>query len=458
MMRLQETYNNETVFVGLWIIKYLKELFNRSFDKEKTLRIVRRLVEKMFAVKKIQTPLLLLTSSFSRNFSHASSCIYSADEGVEVGEGLSGEASDDDASANERVVAMEGSSSSPGSILCSDVVCLHNIQLKFDFAVLRSSVEEVLGRYARCRYVGESRQLVCRLEWSGRRLTFLFNDRSGGQIFLKASDNPFTLWEFIYFAKYFLPGIFTALTGRLITPNDFYIVRPPELNIDLPGVHLKDVKMILLSDYLTHLRVYLKKIEDAMFTRVEAWSEKLAGQRLAHLIRAVKTTMSMSEMINFFTEDAKKREELKEGKVCNLEKTIQYNIILGRGFESLPKDLQKFLRILNRPEYAYIRVRNDAIEFGENYWQGMKKWKHNFGIWLKEELLVWPENLKPVLRSIFSAIYFYNRQFNNKGVPWDLWYEEFQRCLEDEGLSLGEAMNRIKRYLEQNVKKIHTTT
>jgi len=367
--------------------------------------------------------------------------------------GLSGEAVDGDVSADERFVAVEGLPGGSGSILCSDVVCLHNIQLKFDFAVLRSSVEEVLGRYARCRYVEESRQHVCRLEWSGRKLTFLFNERSGGQIFLKASDNPLTLWEFVGFAEYFLPGIFTALTGRLITPNDFYIVRPPELNIDLPGVYLRDVKMILLSDYLTHLRVYLKKIGDAMFTRVEAWSEELAGQRLAHLIHAVKMTVSNSEMIKFFTEEAEKHEGLKEEKVCNPEKMAQYNTRLGRGFESLPKDLQKFLRILNKPEYAYIRLRYDAVEFGENYWQGMKRYRYNFGVWLKEELLVWPENLRPVLRSIFTAIYFYNRQFANRGVPWDLWHEEFKRRLEDEGLSLEEAIDRIRRYLEQMLKR-----
>jgi len=115
--------------------------------------------------------------------------------------------------------------------------------------------------------------------------------------------------------------------------------------------------------------------------------------------------------------------------------------------------LQTFLHILSTPEYAYIRIRYDAIEFGENYWQGMMKWKYNFGIWLKEELLVWPENLRPILQSIFSAIYFYNRQFNNKGVPWDLWLKEFEKHLEEEGLSLEEAIERIKKYLEQKVKK-----
>jgi hypothetical protein len=383
-------------------------------------------------------------------------------KGWEVGEGLLSEAGDGDVSADERVVAMEGSPGSSGSILCSDVVCLHNIQLRFDFAVLRSSVEEVLGRRARCRYVEESRQLVCRLEWSGKKLTFLFNERSGGQIFLKASNDPLTLWEFVAFAEYFLPGIFTALTGRLITPNDFYIVRPPELNIDLPGVHLKDVKEILLSDYLTHLRVYLKKIGDAMFTRVEAWSEELAGQRLTHLIHAVKTTMSNSEMIKFLAEIAKKHEELKEEikeiksvleKLVGAFETTKPEKRSDVSFNDLPKELQTFLLILSTPEYAYIRIRYDAIEFGENYWQGMKKWKHNFGIWLKEELLVWPENLKPVLRSIFSAIYFYNRQFNNKGVPWDLWLKEFEKRLEEEGLSLEETIERIKKYLEQKTKK-----
>jgi len=463
MMRLQETDINQTAFVGLWIIKYLKELFNRSFDKEKTLRVAQKLVENIFAVKKIANSNMITTTNtvvkigkFDKEHensqtdsSHDSSYAYSADEGVEVGEGLSSETGDSDVSANERVVAMEGSPGSSGSILCSDVVCLHNIQLKFDFAVLRSSVEEVFGKRARCRYVEESRQHVCRLEWSGRKLTLLFNERSGGQIFLKASDNPLTPWEFVAFAEYFLPGIFTALTGRLITPRDFYIVRPPELNIDLPGVYIGDVKMILLSDYLMYIRVYLKKINDARITRVEAWSEELAGQELAHLIRAVKTTMSMSEMIKFFTEDAEKREELKKEEACNPEKTAQYNAGLGRGFESLPEDLQKFLRILSRPEYAYVRLRYDAVEFGESYWQGMRKCKYNFGVWLKEELLVWPENLRPVLRSIFTAIYFYNRQFANKGVPWDLWYEEFKRCLEDEGLSLEEAIDRIRRYLEK---------
>ena len=324
--------------------------------------------------------------------------------------------------------------------------------MKFDFAVLRSSVEEVLGKRARCRYVEESRQLVCRLEWSGRKLTFLFNDRSGGQIFLKASNNPLTFCEFIAFAEYFLPGIFTALTGRLITPRDFHIVRPPELNIDLPGIHLKDVKMILLSDYLMRLRVYLKKIGDASFTRVEAWSEELSGQRLAHLIHAAKTTMSMYVIIKFLTEDAEKREELKK-EVCNPEKMARHNTGLEKGFESLPKDLQRFLRSLSRPEYAYIRIRCDAIEFGEMYWQGMRRYKYNFNSWLRDELLGWPKDLRPILRSIFSAIYFYNRQFANRGVPWGLWLEEFAKRLKDEDLSLKEAIERIKRYLEQKAKK-----
>jgi len=334
--------------------------------------------------------------------------------------------------------------------------------LKFDFAVLRSNIDEVIGRDASCRYIERSRQYVCKLEWSGRKLTFLFNDRSGGLISLNASENPLTPWELLYFATYFLPGIFTALTGRLITPNDFYIVRPPELNIDLPGVYLRDVKEILLSDYLTHLRVYLKKIEDARFTRVEAWSEELTGKELIHLIHAVKTTLSMNDTIKFLAEIAKKHEELKEEikeiksvleKLVSAFETTKPEKRSDVSFNDLPKELQTFLLILSTPEYAYIRIRYDAIEFGENYWQGMKKWKYNFGIWLKEELLVWPENLRPILRSIFSAIYFYNRQFNNKGVPWDLWLKEFEKHLEEKGLSLEETIERIKKYLEQKAKK-----
>ena len=340
--------------------------------------------------------------------------------------------------------------------------CFHNIQLKFDFAVLRSNIDEVIGRDASCRYIERSRQYVCKLEWSGRKLTFLFNDRSGGLISLNASENPLTPWELLYFATYFLPGIFTALTGRLITPNDFYIVRPPELNIDLPGVYLRDVKEILLSDYLTHLRVYLKKIEDARFTRVEAWSEELTGKELIHLIHAVKTTLSMNDTIKFLAEIAKKHEELKEEikeiksvleKLVSAFETTKPEKRSDVSFNDLPKELQTFLLILSTPEYAYIRIRYDAIEFGENYWQGMMKWKYNFGIWLKEELLVWPENLRPILRSIFSAIYFYNRQFNNKGVPWDLWLKEFEKHLEEKGLSLEETIERIKKYLEQKAKK-----
>jgi hypothetical protein len=370
--------------------------------------------------------------------------------------------SEDNKILAEKGVGVAGGSSSEAYSFCSIMPCFHNIQLKFDFAVLRSSIDEIIGRYASCRYIERSRQYVCKLEWSGRKLTFLFNDRSGGLISLNASENPLTLWELLAFGEYVLPGIFTALTGRLITPNDFYIVRPPELNIDLPGVHLKDVKMILLSDYLTHLRVYLKKIGDARFTRVEAWSEELAGQRLAHLIHAAKTILSMNDTIKFLAEIAKKHEELKEEikeiksvleKLVGAFETTKPENRSDVSFNDLPKELQTFLHILSTPEYAYIRIRNDAIEFGEAYWQGMKKWKHNFGIWLKEELLVWPENLRPILRSIFSAIYFYNRQFNNKGVPWGLWHEEFKKYLEDEGLSSEEAIERVKKYLEQKAKK-----
>ena len=374
------------------------------------------------------------------------------------------EAGDGDVSADERVVAMEGSPGSSGSILCSDVVCLHNIQLRFDFAVLRSSVEEVLGRRARCRYVEESRQLVCRLEWSGRKLTFLFNDRSGGQIFLNASEDPLNPWEFSAFAEYVLPGIFMALTGRLITPRDFYIVRPPELNIDLPGVHLKDVKEILLSDYIMHVRVYLKKMKDIKITRVEGWSEGLAGQELSRLLNAVKMTLSMNEMIRSQAKISELIEKCEEMKAKLEETKSILGMISGTSkamkpenrnisFDDLPEELQMFMRILSRPEYVYIRIRNDAIEFGEAYWQGMKRYRYNFDVWLKEELVDWPKNLRPILRSIFSAIYFYNRQFNNKGVPWDLWLKEFEKRLEEEGLSLEEAIERIKKYLEQKTKK-----
>jgi len=342
--------------------------------------------------------------------------------------------------------------------------CFHNIQLKFDFAVLRSSIDEIIGRYASCRYIERSRQYVCKLEWSGRKLTFLFNDRSGGLISLNASENPLTLWELLAFAVYFLPGIFTALTGRLITPNDFYIVRPPELNIDLPGVHLKDVKEILLSDYLTHLRVYLKKMKDIKITRVEGWSEGLAGQELSRLLNAVKMTLSMNEMIRSQAKISELIEKCEEMKAKLEETKSILGMISGTSkamkpenrnisFDDLPEELQMFMRILSRPEYVYIRIRNDAIEFGEAYWQGMKRYRHNFGVWLEEELFVWPENLRPILRSIFSAIYFYNRQFNNKGVPWDLWLREFEKRLEEEGLSLEEAIERIKNYLKQKAKK-----
>jgi len=120
MMRLQETDINQTAFVGLWIIKYLKELFNRSFDKEKTLRVAQKLVENIFAVKKIANSNMITTTNsvvkigkFDKehinsqtNFSHDSSYVHSADEGVEIEEGLSGEANNGDVSADERVVAM----------------------------------------------------------------------------------------------------------------------------------------------------------------------------------------------------------------------------------------------------------------------------------------------------------------------------------------------------------------
>jgi len=96
MMRLQEIDKNQTAIIDLWIIKYLKKLFYRSFDKEKAQRLVEKLVENIFAVKKIANRNMTTTTNtivkigkFDKEHensqtdsSHDSFYVYSADEGV----------------------------------------------------------------------------------------------------------------------------------------------------------------------------------------------------------------------------------------------------------------------------------------------------------------------------------------------------------------------------------------
>jgi hypothetical protein len=319
--------------------------------------------------------------------------------------------------------------------------------------VLLGEVEKVL-RGAECSPAKVSRQLVCKLGLQrGRRLVIVFNPRNGGQVHLNASENPLSLVEFFVFAEWYLPALFTMLTGRVVRPEEFYVLKAPEFNMDLPEVFVEGFKSLKLSDYLTNLRIYVKKLNGEMFTRVEVWNNEFAGVRLDHLVKAVKTLFYTEEEVKFRTDILRMLEELNK-KISQPEKANEKRCNarpqrIKRDFKKLPKELQNFLRLLRRPKHALIRIRADAIEFGDAYWRGMQKYNYNFGLWLEEELISWPKDLRPVVWCIITAIYYYNKAYNNQGVPWKVWFEEFLKCLEEEDLSLEETLNRIRKYLEE---------
>jgi len=363
---------------------------------------------------------------------------------------------------SEEVSALEGlggfsSGFVDGSVVCRRAPCIHNIELGFDFSVLFGEVERVL-QGAECSLAEASRQLICKLGLQrGRRLVIVFNPRNGGQVHLNASENPLCNDEFFVFAEWYLPGLFTMLTGRVVRPEEFYVLKAPEFNIDLPGVFVEGFKSLKLSEYLTNLRIYVKKLNDEMYTRVEVWNKEFAGVRLDHLVKAVKTLLHTEEEVKFRTDIIRMLEELNKS-VSQLEKAVKKRgdarpQRIKRDFEKLPKELQNFLRLLRRPEHALVRIRADAVELGDSYWRGMQKYNYNLGLWLDEELRDWPKDLRPAIWCIITAIYHYNKAYNNQGVPWRLWFEEFLKCLEEADLSLEETLNRIRRYLEQMLKR-----
>ena len=271
---------------------------------------------------------------------------------------------------------VRGSSSGfvDGPGVCSGNLYIHNIELGFDFGVLLSEVEKVL-RGAECSSAKVSRQLVCKLGLQrSRRLVVVFNPRNGGQVHLNASENPLCIEEFFAFAEWYLPGLFTLLAGRVVRPEEFYVLKAPEFNIDLPEVFVEGFKSLKLSDYLTNLRIYVKKLNGEMYTRVEVWNNKFAGVRLDHLVKAIITLLHTGEEVKFRTDILRMLEELNKN-IGQLEKAVKKRCDarpqrIKRDFEKLPKELQNFLRLLRRPEHALIRIRADAIEFGDAYWRG----------------------------------------------------------------------------------------
>ena len=350
---------------------------------------------------------------------------------------------------------VRGSSSGfvDGPVVCAGNLYIHNIELGFDFGVLFGEVGRVL-QGAECFLAEASKQRVCKLGLQmGRRLVIVFNPRNGGQVHLNASENPLCIEEFFAFANWYLPGLFTLLTGRVVRPEEFYVLKAPEFNIDLPGVFVEGFKSLKLSDYLTNLRIYVKKLNGEMYTRVEVWNNEFAGVRLDHLVKAVKTLLYTEEEAKFRADIFGMLEELNKN-VGQLEKAVKNRCNarpqrIKRDFEKLPKELQNFLRLLRRPEHALIRIRADAIEFGDAYWRGMQKYNYNFGLWLEEELRDWSKDLRPVVWCIITAIYHYNKAYNNEGVPWKIWRREFVECLSEVNISLEEALEKIRGYLDK---------
>jgi|GEM_PF-2749021 len=363
----------------------------------------------------------------------------------------------DEAKSVDEGVGGFPSSFVDGSVVCRKAPCIHNIELGFDFGVLLGEVERVL-QGAECSPAKVSRQLVCKLNLQrGRRLVIVFNPRNGGQVHLNASENPLCIEEFFAFAEWYLPALFTMLTGRVVRPEEFYVLKAPEFNIDLPEVFVEGFKSLKLSDYLTSLRIYVKKLNGEMFTRVEVWNNEFAGVRLDHLVKAIITLLHTGEEVKFRTDILRTLEELKK-KVSQPEKADEkkYNTRsrrIKREFEKLPKELQNFLRLLRRPEHALIRIRADAIEFGDAYWRGMQKYNFNVGIWLEEELISWPEELQPIIRCIITGIYHYNKAYNNEGIPWKIWRREFVECLSEVNISLEEALEKIRGYLDKKARR-----
>jgi len=195
------------------------------------------------------------------------------------------------------------------------VFMVHRLVLGFGFGVLPHFVLSVFPGGV-CREVRESGQLVCSdVVGRGRVVTFEFNvRRSGGLVFLEASESPLSVEEFLGFVDWYLLPLFRRLTGRDVSRSEFVVKAAPHLNSDLPGVYLEGVKSITLQDYYDEVvRTYQKKIAGRDYTRVEVEAKSWVNNNLEDVVNGLVTSAKLPVIASRLEKLSAKLEEVVEG-------------------------------------------------------------------------------------------------------------------------------------------------
>jgi len=222
------------------------------------------------------------------------------------------------AEGSQRPPANSDRESAPASEgvggLWAGVFMVHRLVVGFDFAVLPHLVYSVFPGGV-CREVRESGQLVCRdVVGRGRVVTFEFNARGGGLVFLEASDSPLSVGEFLGFVDWYLLQVFRRLTGRDVSRSEFVVKAAPHLNVDLPGAYLEGVKSITLQDYYDEVvREYLKRVDGETYTRVEVEARSWVNSNLDDVVNGLVSSAKLPVVVSRLERVVGELEEIARG-------------------------------------------------------------------------------------------------------------------------------------------------